>query len=1158
MSGDGCSATCVPETMSLSPNQAARVRPAIAVDGRGAALVVWTIELAHEDAREIRAQRFEVDGRPIGGSLLVARIAGRGSDLSLAAAGRPEAGWAIAWSAAGADGDGLGVRAAFVSETGVIGGSFPVSAGTEANGDQSAPSVAWYADGLVVAYVDRSAPAENGAIGRVLVRAFDERGVPFAPSAELVSTANRPVGEPSLTVSGLDVVIAWSEGPDPNDPDPAFVSRVLLRRVGFSGLLAPLVVAEPFASSAALASLDTGDVVAAWVTRVGDPRGNIELRTSNAEGLGAPLVFASTGEPPRVRPLGQGAPVVAGLAQGRWLAAWEEEDGVATIAFAQSAGGVEDSDLSRLRDELSERSTYAVAMSRAPRGVWVAWLEDTIGVQPPADAGAGVDAGVADVRAGRALRVHLLPYPDLCRRCGGQTPICDAMAGECSECAANHHCPSLQGAEATCVDGVCQYACEPGLADCDGNETCETPLGTQDDCGACGDACSTTEECNAGSCECVPGTTRCDGTCQYLDWNDEHCGACGVSCAGLPGTEESYCHTGSCEYACESGLGDCDLDFENGCETDVAGSDPERCGSCGYSCIGQANAPYGECVGPFECMLECANTYGDCDEYALNGCETQVTTNVAHCGACGRDCRAGDPATRWTWTSASCSAGSCAFTCVGTRRNCDGDYWDGCEVDISSNAGNCGGCGISCTGRLNTTGGTCSAGTCSITCSGSYRNCDGDFTDGCEVNSATDALNCGACGVRCADLPHVTASTCASGTCGAFVCDTGWANCTTASGCETELGTALNCGSCGARCDWGCTGSSCNDAVSVSGGRWHTCAIRETGALVCWGYNASGRLGNGTTTSASTPVAVSTLSSGVTSVSAGLNHTCAVRTGAAWCWGSNASGQLGVGNTTASSTPVTVSGLGSGVVDVAAGGSHSCAVRSNGTVWCWGSNSAGQLGNGTANSTIPVQVTGITTATAIAVGNSHSCALLSTGAVRCWGLNSSGQLGDASWNSSTTPVSPVLFESIASISAGTNHSCAVATSGKLWCWGANLYGQLGFGDTVDRASPIAPLSSGVARVSAGNFHTCARLTTGAGRCWGHNEFGRLGDETETQSLTPTPVVGLSGISVIAAGGNHSCAVLTSGAIRCWGRNYDYELGDGTNINRLQATAVAEP
>ena len=211
------------------------------------------------------------------------------------------------------------------------------------------------------------------------------------------------------------------------------------------------------------------------------------------------------------------------------------------------------------------------------------------------------------------------------------------------------------------------------------------------------------------------------------------------------------------------------------------------------------------------------------------------------------------------------------------------------------------------------------------------------------------------------------------------------------------------------------TVSGITDAVSISAGSNHTCAVLSNNSVKCWGYNGSGQLGDGTTTSTHIPVTVTGLSA--TSVSAGSIHTCAVTTsGAATCWGYNSNGQLGNGTYTDSATPVAVTGLSSNVTEISAGWGHSCAVKSDGTAYCWGHNEGdsmygtggGQLGDGTTtNSNVPVSVVGLSSVSSIAPSSAtigHTCAVVSNTTVKCWGINTSGMLGDGTTTSSLTPV----------------------------------------------------------------------------------------------------------------------------------------------------------
>jgi alpha-tubulin suppressor-like RCC1 family protein len=195
-------------------------------------------------------------------------------------------------------------------------------------------------------------------------------------------------------------------------------------------------------------------------------------------------------------------------------------------------------------------------------------------------------------------------------------------------------------------------------------------------------------------------------------------------------------------------------------------------------------------------------------------------------------------------------------------------------------------------------------------------------------------------------------------------------------------------------------------AVDVSGlssgvgaiavGEWHSCAVTIEGAVKCWGDNYSGQLGDDTTTDRWTPVDVSGLSSGASAIAAGAGHTCSLTNdGGVKCWGANAFGQLGDGTSTFRLTPVDVGGLSLGVSAIAAAGDHTCALTSGGGSKCWGFNDRGQLGDGTRTTRLtPVDVSGLgSILSAIAAGASHTCAITTTGAAKCWGNNFRGQLG---------------------------------------------------------------------------------------------------------------------------------------------------------------------
>jgi alpha-tubulin suppressor-like RCC1 family protein len=342
------------------------------------------------------------------------------------------------------------------------------------------------------------------------------------------------------------------------------------------------------------------------------------------------------------------------------------------------------------------------------------------------------------------------------------------------------------------------------------------------------------------------------------------------------------------------------------------------------------------------------------------------------------------------------------------------------------------------------------------------------------------------------------------------------------------------------------------------------CAVVNNGTVRCWGDNAKGELGNGSTASSSLPVTVSGVASAA-NVSTGDEFACAaLLNGTVRCWGFNDYGQLGDGTVADSLTPVTVSGL-SDALSVTAGAHHVCALRTGGVVSCWGQNLQGQTGSTLAadypKTLAPAAVTGISGATAVAVGGFHSCALVN-GGVMCWGENVYGQLGNGvgtQEGNSKTPVAVTgLGSGVTDISGGYEGSCAVA-GGSVKCWGHNSFGEAGDGTTTQANSPVTvPGISTAVQSGAGYAASCARLSTGAVTCWGDNSFGELGNGGNATSLSPVPVSGLSDATSLSTGKANSCVIVASGGAKCWGANNFGQLGNGSTTSSNVPVSVMFP
>lgn len=354
------------------------------------------------------------------------------------------------------------------------------------------------------------------------------------------------------------------------------------------------------------------------------------------------------------------------------------------------------------------------------------------------------------------------------------------------------------------------------------------------------------------------------------------------------------------------------------------------------------------------------------------------------------------------------------------------------------------------------------------------------------------------------------------------------------------------------------------DAVAITAGGDHSCALLATSTVFCWGDNRSGQLGIGTTGFERFPVQVLRLSD-VVSVSAGLQHTCALRVnGTVSCWGSNSFGALGTGTTTDQLSPgVSVSGL-TNAIAIASGDHHTCALLADGATRCWGNNADGQIGDGSITpQRTPVQVRDVSDAVAIAAGGQHTCVLRVDGAARCWGANRRGQLGDGTTTGRLTavPVRDILGSHLSQgVTGGALHTCAARDNGTAACWGDNSEGQIGDSTTVQRVTPIAVSNlTNVAGISNGFLHSCARVANGTVRCWGDNRSGQLGDNSTVDRATPVPVGvngGLRNVSALTSGHFHNCVIRSTGGVACWGENAVGQLGDGTTVDRLTPVNVA--
>jgi alpha-tubulin suppressor-like RCC1 family protein len=371
--------------------------------------------------------------------------------------------------------------------------------------------------------------------------------------------------------------------------------------------------------------------------------------------------------------------------------------------------------------------------------------------------------------------------------------------------------------------------------------------------------------------------------------------------------------------------------------------------------------------------------------------------------------------------------------------------------------------------------------------------------------------------------------------------------------------------------------------AQVAAGHGVTCGVTTAGRVLCWGANEFGQLGVAPTATPtmcqeynrmapcrSTPTAVAGVSDAV-AVSVGFNHVCAVtRDGRVWCWGRNDQGQLGhdpatdamCGGLRCAPTPTAVSNL-SGVAEVVVAGDHTCARTTAGAVRCWGNNLEGTLGNGTFGgwTATPVNAVGLSTGvTRLAgAGWGHTTCAIKDGEVYCWGVHyAEGNLGFpqgstvcSSTGCAPTPTRIAGLTGAIDLAIGERVGCVTITGGTVRCWGSNLFGQLGRGASEPSGYQHreVPGLTQVVELSGSMVVTCARTQAGAVRCWGAASVGGIGDGNASGAACtldpcrPTPTaVPLPRPAAALGVGSSTFALDDGGGAFAWGSNGLGQLG----------------
>ncbi|HJN55035.1 MAG TPA: hypothetical protein QF646_01445, partial [Candidatus Poseidoniales archaeon] len=391
--------------------------------------------------------------------------------------------------------------------------------------------------------------------------------------------------------------------------------------------------------------------------------------------------------------------------------------------------------------------------------------------------------------------------------------------------------------------------------------------------------------------------------------------------------------------------------------------------------------------------------------------------------------------------------------------------------------------------------------------------------------------------------------------------EAGWQTCSGSSGSKPCVETSMIVVS----VDSGLSAGSTN---IISSGDSHTCAVLDDGSVRCWGENDHGQLGDGTSSSSSTPVSVALpVDSIAISVASGKEHTCALlSTGEVLCWGAGSYGRLGNDESADSAFPVLVSTPDDSVaIAIAAGDFHTCLILDDDSVKCWGRGLLGRLGLGdTANSDVPRSVS-VPAAELVREAGPIEADLSQSFTLDAW-LRHDGDIGPRPVNYDRAvskdggcridelgyvacdgtfpyfsseldaPQEPIF--AIAR-SASSYHTCIIDAVRDLYCWGEGNYGQVGDGAFSDRQTPVRIELSGqqVVDVDTNQANTCVILANDSVQCWGRNHRNQVSLTLPSNGIsTPVevPVIGTSAPVEVHAGAQTSCARFEDGSVECWG------------------------
>ncbi|MDO8626618.1 MAG: hypothetical protein Q7K39_04200 [Candidatus Magasanikbacteria bacterium] len=278
--------------------------------------------------------------------------------------------------------------------------------------------------------------------------------------------------------------------------------------------------------------------------------------------------------------------------------------------------------------------------------------------------------------------------------------------------------------------------------------------------------------------QCPQGLTLCGNRCVDLTVDNANCGRCGQACAN--GAET--CSNGKCVSACPQNTTYC---WQNNAGCTNVLTDSANCGMCGKVCPPGNTCARGQCA--VDQNLNCGQKIA-CGKDCID-----IANDPVNCGGCGKACSAinidGNP---------TCTGKVCTGQCRPNFGDCDSNkLTNGCETNLMTSVGNCGGCGVEVPQNLpNTSSSICQLGAFTPVCKPDFGDCNVWWRDGCEINFLADDNNCGQCGNWCA-----WGEVCLQGVCKEPPCPMNQTRCFGA--CKDLSADPQYCGACNQACKQG-------------------------------------------------------------------------------------------------------------------------------------------------------------------------------------------------------------------------------------------------------------------------------------------------------------------------------------------------------------------